>query len=1088
MKRKLHYNRHSIRFLFSVLVGILMLAPKIMQAQSNGGGATGKTYGSRAEQVPSLRSSSAQVRLNGTEYTWGEMFNHLNNTDNQIEVLQNINVTNWPDKPCTFFSNEDDKKSLGYVELNEDDGQYYYSRLSMSAPMTFKNLTVGIYQIVGNGHALTFDEGVECEGSNMSSSGQTVTGINNIWAGSSESNVETTNLTIKSGTFNWIYGGSGNTGKTGTTNVTITGGTICGELYGGSFNGECRETNVTVSGGTAPFVYGAGFKDKVGTTHVTISGGHITGSVYGGGNGDVATKPNPTTEYSICDNTNVTVSGGQIGNQLYGGGCVGKVTGKAKTNITGGIIVSGVYGGGGQYNSVYDQTTATCGSTDITVSTVRVSGQEARHIYAGGGCAAVLGEAKLTLAGNVDVYQNDKQPSVYASGEWASCDSAEIIIAAADLNNIVSVLAKTANNGSSVTNKCKLTFRGLGSSSTPYTLPWKIEGFDMITLDNTYLTTSGNDNIFVVDTEKPALFKGTGLTAPIGINTTAGNLTAPQILFTAEATTLPAVSVFTGIGNLNGKYIFKANNTYRLTALSSDQHKTITFSTPSTVGDTLKVKLGGTELLSGDKIPVNTELDILTVSKDNYLTEVKDAEDNDKVVGSSLTVVKDVNLSMTIIPYLDLATQKEDVTISQAASKWKYTAAPITRSTPTTYNFNGTVKNKLDDGKVIVIDGTSQGTLTFDNAQIDANSVTGAALTIKHGAQITIKGNLEVKTANANGYAIENKGTVTVDKETGSPGAATTSITATNTGAPEKGVSVAPSASLELTGEGVTLTTTGITNEGTVVAKEGSTATNSSSSGDLLKTYLVTVTDPNNSNKIILKASDIGVVDGDKVTAKTVLTVSGIAASGYTLKEITATTSAGTDKITSGSTYTMPEKEVTFAATFEKNTTPDPTPDPTVFHTVTLPAVEGAVTDPVSGDYQVESWGSFRFHLTLNKEYDQSVPVVTTDLGETITPRSSDGAYIIKYIRSDVKISISGIVKNPDPVGNETVDTSSSKVWAANGYLHIQSATENDAYIYTTGGKLQTIRSLKTGEQQSIQLSSGIYLIRIGNDSFKVVM
>lgn len=1088
MKRKLHYNKFSIRFLFSVLVGILMLAPKIMQAQSNGGGGstTGKTYGSRAEQVPSLRSSSAQVRLNGTEYTWEEMFNHLNNTDNQIEVLQDINVTNWPDKPCTFFSKENDKKSLSYVEVRNDGS--YYSQLSMSAPMTFKNLTVGIYQIVGNGHALTFDEGVECKGSNMSSSGQTVTGIGDIWAGSLDSDVEETNLTIKSGTFNYIYGGSGSTGKTRKTNITVIDGIVCGELYGGSFNGECTETNVTVSGGKVPFVYGAGFKDKVGTTHVTISGGYISGSVYGGGNGDVAKKPTPTTEYSICENTNVTVSGGQIGNQLYGGGCVGKVTGKAKTIITGGIIVSGVFGGGGQYNSIYDQTTATCGSTDITISTVQVSGQEARHIYAGGGCAAVLGEAKLTFPGNVNVYQNDKQPSVYASGEWASCDSAEIIIAAADLNNIVSVLVKTANEGSAVTNKCKLTFKGLGNASTPYTLPWKIEGFDMITLDNSYLTTSGNDNIFVVDTEKSPIFKGTGLTAPIGINTAAGNLTTPQILFTAEATTLPAASVFTGSGNLSGKYIFKANNTYRLTDLSSDQHKTITFTTSSTVGDTLKVKLGDTELLSGDKIPVNTELDILTVSKDSYLTKVTDAEDNDKVVGSSLTVAKDANLSMTVIPYLDLATQKNDVTISQTDNKWKYTAAPITRSTPTTYNFNGTVKNKLDDGKVVVIDGTSQGTLTFDNAQINATSAIGAALTIEDGAQITIKGNLEVKTANANGYAIENKGTVTVDKETGSSGTATTSITATNTGTPEKGISVAPDASLELTGEGVALTTSGITNEGTVVAKEGSTATNSSSSSDLLKTYLVTVTDPGNSNKIIIKAGDISVVNGDKVTAKTVLTVSGTAASGYTLKGITATTSAGTDNITSGSTYTMPENEVTFTATFEKNTAPDPTPEPTVFYTVTLPAVEGAVTDPVSGDYQVESWGNFRFYLTLDKKYNLSVPVVTTDFGETITPRSSDGAYIINYVRRDIKITISGVVKNPDPVGNETIETSTSKAWGANGYLHIQSATDNNAYIYTAGGKLQTICSLKAGEQQSIQLSSGIYLIRIGNDSFKVVM
>ena len=168
---------------------------------------------------------------------------------------------------------------------------------------------------------------------------------------------------------------------------------------------------------------------------------------------------------------------------------------------------------------------------------------------------------------------------------------------------------------------------------------------------------------------------------------------------------------------------------------------------------------------------------------------------------------------------------------------------------------------------------------------------------------------------------------------------------------------------------------------------------------------------------------------------------------------------------------------------------PDPEPDPTpVYNTVTLPAVEGAVTDPVAGKYEIESWSNFRFYLTLDKEYDKSEPVVTTDRGETITPRSSDGAYIIKYVRTDLQIFIDGIAKNPSPVANEKIEASHTKVWKTDNYLHIQAITDGQGFIYTAEGKLQKICRLIAGEIETVQLPTGIYLIRIGKESFKVVL
>lgn len=198
----------------------------------------------------------------------------------------------------------------------------------------------------------------------------------------------------------------------------------------------------------------------------------------------------------------------------------------------------------------------------------------------------------------------------------------------------------------------------------------------------------------------------------------------------------------------------------------------------------------------------------------------------------------------------------------------------------------------------------------------------------------------------------------------------------------------------------------------------------------------------------------------------------------------------------SGNTHPV-DGDVEIIASFKELPKPDPTPDPTptptpdpdpyptVYHTVTLPAVEGATTDPIAGDYEVEAWSSFRFYLTIDKGYDKSVPVVTTDRYETIKPRSSDGAYIIKYIRQPIQIYIDGIVKNPDPVSNEVIQENKTNVWTTGGKIHIRSTIQTQSYIYSPVGKL--IKAFRTnGDEQIISLPSAIYILRIGNEQFKV--
>lgn len=93
----------------------------------------------------------------------------------------------------------------------------------------------------------------------------------------------------------------------------------------------------------------------------------------------------------------------------------------------------------------------------------------------------------------------------------------------------------------------------------------------------------------------------------------------------------------------------------------------------------------------------------------------------------------------------------------------------------------------------------------------------------------------------------------------------------------------------------------------------------------------------------------------------------------------------------------------------------------------------------------------------------------------------------MKYIRNDVEIFIDGIVKNPDPVANETVDTGGIKIYAANGYLHIQAPQPEQVHIFAP--KRTPAESFPDFQhEEQIALPKGIYLIRVTNQCVKVVL
>lgn len=156
--------------------------------------------------------------------------------------------------------------------------------------------------------------------------------------------------------------------------------------------------------------------------------------------------------------------------------------------------------------------------------------------------------------------------------------------------------------------------------------------------------------------------------------------------------------------------------------------------------------------------------------------------------------------------------------------------------------------------------------------------------------------------------------------------------------------------------------------------------------------------------------------------------------------------------------------------------------------TVTLPDVEGVTFNPLAGSHEVKPLGSFRFNLTLEEGYRQkSQPVVTTDLGYTINPRPSDGAYVIFDISQDIVISISGIV--PDISTGIADINNATHIRTVDGTLQITVPQPADAIITDTSGRLLRTLQLTPGTTRVEGLHPGIYIVKIsGQEGRKVIV
>ncbi|WP_289227689.1 GLUG motif-containing protein, partial [Parabacteroides goldsteinii] len=106
--------------------------------------------------------------------------------------------------------------------------------------------------------------------------------------------------------------------------------------------------------------------------------------------------------------------------------------------------------------------------------------------------------------------------------------------------------------------------------------------------------------------------------------------------------------------------------------------------------------------------------------------------------------------------------------------------------------------------------------------------------------------------------------------------------------------------------------------------------------------------------------------DGSKIVSGTLLTLSYTESPNYRFSEYLSGSSADNLRTLSGNTIQISDADLYLSARFNyEDPTPPPPPAP-IYYSVFLPSVEGAVTDPVAGTYDVESWSTFRLFLTID--------------------------------------------------------------------------------------------------------------------------
>ena len=326
---------------------------------------TGKDYGKGTETAPyrTLERALEKVADGGT-----------------IVLQDMVAITGWTEHKKTVTITGGNLDATGLTSLQIYDN------------VTFTNIGLKVNAeeyICANGHTVVMGEGVSFSNA-----------VDVYGGGADGTTVPGTSLTLLSGTYRCVYGGS-------------LRGTVDGDTYlnvGGTVNANINAFNHD----GLQYFFGGGYNDRItGSTYFTFGGNAKAVHLFGGSN-DGGT---------IGGSTNLTVEGGSS-MSMYGAGRNADMNCDANTKVT-----------GGQFEQVFGG----CERADLTgcVDLRLLGGEVTRRIYGGsyndGTSYKVSGGIVLTLGDvNVSYTSSNSDRGIYARSRYkGDVEDSQIVYASA---------------------------------------------------------------------------------------------------------------------------------------------------------------------------------------------------------------------------------------------------------------------------------------------------------------------------------------------------------------------------------------------------------------------------------------------------------------------------------------------------------------------------------------------------------------------------------------------------------------------------------------------------------------------------------
>lgn len=163
-------------------------------------------------------------------------------------------------------------------------------------------------------------------------------------------------------------------------------------------------------------------------------------------------------------------------------------------------------------------------------------------------------------------------------------------------------------------------------------------------------------------------------------------------------------------------------------------------------------------------------------------------------------------------------------------------------------------------------------------------------------------------------------------------------------------------------------------------------------------------------------------------------------------------------------------------------------PEFTTYYDLHITQSVGAKLVSRHGKDQVEEGGSFTLSLEKEEGYEDCNPTVYVKRGRSgewqeVKLDEVSGYYQIRDVYTDIYVKVSG--DGIYPVGNESIETSDTKVYSLNGMIVVETAQPKEVYVVTLAGAV-VANAQVVGKQTFDNLATGVYIVRAGETIVKL--